>query len=297
MKRILITGTNSYVGNSFKNYVAQWPDEYQIDTISLRDGTWREKNFGGYDSIFHVAGIAHSDTGHASKKTKSEYYRINTDLTIEVAAKAKQDGVKQFIFMSSIIVYGDSAPIGKKKVITKDTVPCPSNFYGDSKLRAENGITPLNDESFHVVIIRAPMIYGKGSKGNYTTLAIVAQMTPVFPNIDNERSMLHIDNLCEFIKAVIDQKDKGMFFPQNQEYVQTSRLVNTIAVVNGKKIWLTKLFNPVLVLMFGIGIVNKVFGSLVYDQSMSIYEKANYQMYHFQESIIETEIGNRNERK
>ena len=118
MKRILITGANSYIGTSFAEYMAQWPDAYQVDAVDMIDGTWREKDFSGYDCIYHVAGIAHSDVGVITEEQKSLYYKVNTDLTIETAQKAKNEGVKQFIFMSSAIVYGDSAPIGKRKVIT-----------------------------------------------------------------------------------------------------------------------------------------------------------------------------------
>lgn len=293
MKRILITGANSYVGTSFENYVKQWPDQYQVDTISLHGDAWYEKNFGEYDSILHVAGIAHSDIRRASHKAKSKYYHINTNLTIEVAKKAKADGAKQFIFMSSIIVYGDSAPNGKKKVITRDTVPCPSNFYGDSKLQAENGILLLNDESFHIVIIRAPLIYGKGSKGNYVLLSKFVQKFPIFPYVENERSMLYIENLCEFLKVMIDYEKSGLFFPQNKEYIKTSVLVKTIAEIYGKKIWMTRLFNPAIRLMFGTRTVNKIFGNLVYEQFLSNYDKVNYQIRSFRESVEFTELENR----
>ena len=199
MKKVLITGANSYIGTSFENYVMQCHD-YQIDTVDMIDGKWRDKSFSEYDSVFHVAGIAHSDTGKVSEERKQFYYQINTDLTIETAEKAKADGVGQFIYMSSAIVYGDSAPIGKLKRITRDTPVAPANFYGDSKVQAENGLLKLADESFHVVILRPPMIYGKGSKGNYPQLSKFAQKLPLFPYIKNERSMLYIGNLTEFVK-------------------------------------------------------------------------------------------------
>ena len=187
--------------------------------------------------------------------------------------------------MSSIIVYGDSS---SKRVINKDTVPTPSNFYGNSKLQAEEGIKHLESDDFKIVILRPPMIYGKGSKGNYPRLANFAKKMPIFPDIDNERSMLHIDNLCEFLKAMIDHEESGIFFPQNKDYVKTSEMVRLISEVHGKKIWMTKLFNPILKLMFGIGIVKKVFGNLVYEKSMSNY-KENYRIRDFRESIIATE--------
>lgn len=283
MKKILITGADSYIGVSVENWLMNEPSKYKVDTVDVKDSSWKEKDFSGYDVVFHVAGIAHVSS---DPKMEAMYYKVNRDLTIEAAKKAKAEGVKQFIFMSSIIVYGDSS--SSKRVIDRDTIPTPSNFYGNSKLQAEIGIKDLEDDNFKIVVIRPPMIYGKGSKGNYPKLAKMAQKIPVFPDIDNERSMLHIDNLCEFIKVVINNEESGLFFPQNKEYVKTSEMVRLIAGVNGKKIWMTKMFNPILRMMFGIGVVSKVFGNLVYEKSMSEY-KVDYKIRDLKESIQMTE--------
>ena len=289
MKKVLITGANSYIGTSFENYVMQCHD-YQIDTVDMIDSTWRDKSFSEYNSVFHVAGIAHSDTGRVSEERKQFYYQINTDLTIETAKKAKADGVGQFIFMSSAIVYGDSAPIGKPKRITRDTPVAPANFYGDSKVQAENGLLKLADESFHVVILRPPMIYGKGSKGNYPLLSKFAQKLPLFPYIKNERSMLYIGNLTEFVKLMIDNNESGIFYPQNAEYVATSEMVQVIAQAHGKKTRLVKGTTvPLKAMSHVTGLVNKAFGNLSYDMSMSEY-KENYRKFSFEESIRQTEV-------
>lgn len=288
-KKILITGKDSYIGISFEKWLQQWPDDYAVDTVDMIGDEWRNRSFKGYDVVFHVAGIAHVS---ADPKLESLYYKVNRDLAIETAKKAKNDGVKQFIFMSSIIVYGGSGYINSERVITRDTVPQPNNFYGKSKFQAEQGILPLQDERFKLVILRPPMIYGKGSKGNYPKLAKIARILPFFPDIDNQRSMLHIDNLCEFIRLMIDNYEHGIFFPQNAEYVKTSEIVRLIAEVHGKKIRLTKIFNPLLGLLGRkIGLVNKVFGNLVYDNSMSEY-LGNYRVRDLQESIIVTESVN-----
>ena len=284
MKRVLITGKDSYIGTSVESWLIREPDKYSVETIDMRDGSWHTHDFSQYDVVFHVAGIAHVSS---DPKLEDLYYKVNRDLTVQAAAKAKADGVKQFIFMSSIIVYGDSGT--KKTIITRDTVPNPSNFYGDSKLQAENGIKPMRSDSFNIAIIRPPMIYGKGSKGNYPRLSKLAQKTPIFPNFQNERSMLHIDNLCEFIRALIDNNEAGTFFPQNKEFVRTSDLVKTIAEVHGKKVHLTKLFNPFIRMLFGVSIVNKVFGNQVYEASISKY-KFEYQLRSFRETIEQTEI-------
>lgn len=291
MKKILITGANSYIGMSFEKYIkANYPNDYIVDTIDMIDGTWREKSFSGYDSVFHVAGIAHSDNGKISAEKEKLYYAVNTDLTVETATKAKADGVKQFIFMSSAIVYGDSAPIGKSKVITRDTLVSPANCYGDSKVQAENGIRPLNDDNYRIVILRPPMIYGKGSKGNYPLLAKIVMKTPVFPMVNNQRSMLYIENLCEFVRLMVENDEQGTFWPQNSEYSNTSELVKLIAEAHGKKVRLVKGFGWALKIMSKvIGLVNKAFGSLSYEAGMSEY-MVEYRTSTLVDSIRKTEM-------
>ena len=292
MKKILITGANSYIGMSFEKYIKEnYPNDYVVDTVDMIDGSWRDKSFAGYDSVFHVAGIAHSDNGKISVEKEKLYRSVNTDLTVETAKKAKADGVKQFIFMSSAIVYGDSAPIGKSKVITRDTPVSPANCYGDSKVQAENGIRPLNDDIYSVVILRPPMIYGKGSKGNYPLLAKIALKLPIFPYVKNKRSMLYIENLCEFVRLMVENDERGTFWPQNAEYSNTSELVKMIAEAHEKKVYLVKGFGWALKIMSKVtGLVNKAFGSLSYEAGMSEY-KVEYRVADLEESIRRTEKG------
>lgn len=290
MIKLLITGKDSYIGVSVENYLKEnYPSEYEIDTLDMLDPAWREVSFSGYDAVFHVAGIAHSDSGKISDERAKLYYAVNTDLTVEVAKKAKADGVGQFIFMSSAIVYGESSPIGKAKHITKDTPPAPANCYGDSKLKAEEGILPLDCESFKVVVLRPPVIYGKGSKGNYPTLSSFARKMPIFPYVKNQRSMLYVEHLCEFVHLMLKNCESGIFHPQNKEYSNTSELVKLIGEVKGKKIILIRGFGWALKIMSVFaGIVNKAFGSLSYDMSLSEY-KEEYRKYSLKESIERTE--------
>ncbi len=292
MKRILITGANSYIGTSFEKYINEnYPNEYVVDTIDMIDGSWREKIFAGYDSVFHVAGIAHVDIGKADGEQEALYYRVNTDLTVETAQKAKAEGVGQFLFMSSAIVYGDSAPIGRQKCITRETPVAPANFYGDSKVRAENGILPLQDDSFRVVVLRPPMIYGKGSKGNYPMLARFARKLPIFPYVENQRSMLYIENLCEFVRLMVHNEERGIFFPQNETYSNTSQLVKLIAEAHGRGVRLVKGFGWALKILSRLtGLVNKAFGSMTYAMELSEY-KENYRVCNLSESIERTETA------
>lgn len=289
MKKVLITGANSYIGTSVEKYITEhYPDECTFDTVDLIDESWRESSFAGYDVVFHVAGIAHSDSGKISAEKEKLYRSVNTDLTIETAKKAKADGVKQFIFMSSAIVYGESAKLGKMKVITKDTPYSPANCYGDSKVQAEIGLNELDDNDFKVVILRPPMIYGKDSKGNYPALRKFAKL-PFFPYIKNERSMLYIENLCEFIRLIIRNEDRGVFFPQNSEYSNTSEMIREIGKTHGKRVRLVKGFTwAVKFLGLFTGLVKKAFGNFAYDMSLSEY-RDNYRVVGLKESIEKSE--------
>ena len=179
MKRILITGKNSYIGNAFESWVSQWPNEYQISKISVRDDKWKSEDWSRYDVILHVAGIAHNSSDASLEEL---YYSVNRDLSYKIAKKAKNEGVKQFIYLSSIIVYGT-----KNERITKDTSPNPDNFYGDSKLQAEQLISKLSSDEYHIAIIRPPMVYGKNSKGNFPLLVKMARILPTFPKYENKR--------------------------------------------------------------------------------------------------------------
>lgn len=292
MKKVLITGANSYIGTSVEKYITEhYPEECSFDTVDMIDGSWREKDFSGYDVVFHVAGIAHSDSGKISEEKAKLYYSVNTDLAVETANKAKSDGVKQFVFMSSAIVYGESSKVGKKKIITRETPVSPANAYGDSKVQAENGILPLADELFKVCVLRPPMIYGKGCKGNYQTLVKFAKKLKIFPYVKNERSMLYIENLCEFVRLMILNEESGVFFPQNSEYTNTSEMVKMIAAAHGKKLRLVHGVGwAVKCLGLFTGLVKKAFGSLTYDKTMSVY-KEEYCGKSLLQSIEETERG------
>ena len=258
MKKILITGANSYIGTSFEKYANDnFADQYQVDTIDMIGGTWREKSFKGYDVIFHVAGIAHQKE---TKENAHLYYEINRDLAVDVAKKAKTDGIKQFIFLSSMSVYGMDTG-----VITKDTKTNPKTNYGKSKLEAEQKIVGLRDKSFKICVLRPPMVYGDGCRGNYQTIIKLVKKFPFFPRVNNKRSLVQIDNLTAFIKDAVDRELDGLYFPQDKEYVGTIDLAKNIAKQLNKKIYFSFLLGfGVIILRPFIGKLKKAFGNLVY---------------------------------
>lgn len=268
MKKILITGANSYIGTSFEQYMAQWPDEYQVDTMDMIDGSWRDKSFSGYDSVFHVAGIAHISTKKLDQAARERYWTVNASLPVEVAKKAKAEEVDQFVFLSSMSIYGEHGSIKHPVEITRDTQPNPKDIYGESKYQAEKGLISLQSDSFTMAILRPPMIYGPNSKGNYQSLVKASRQFPIFPDIENTRSMLHIDKLCDCVKGIVDQELAGLFLPQDEKYVCTSKMVADLAAQQGRSIRLTKMFNPLIRLLSGrVDLVDKVFGGLVYRES------------------------------
>jgi UDP-glucose 4-epimerase len=260
LKKVLITGANSYVGTNVEKWLMKEPENFYVETLDMKDPNWKSFDFSRFDIVFHVAGIAHVST---KKSMKDLYFKVNRDLTIEVAKKAKESGVKQFIFMSSMIVYNS-----KETKITIETMPNPDNFYGLSKLEAENQLKMFKNENFTISIIRPPMIYGPNSKGNFGKLKKLSLKVIIFPNYQNKRSMLFIDNLSIFIKYIIDykQNDLVVYWPQNDSYSSTSNLVEAIRKINNKKTIKFKVFNPIIsILKNKIQFLNKMFSDFYYD--------------------------------
>lgn len=257
-KRILIIGQHSYIGESFQKYAEKfYSQDFEINTISARDELWKNIDFSYYDCVLNVTGIAHITE---NKSNRCLYYKVNRDLAIDLAIKAKKEGVHQFIVLSSMSVYGIVSGH-----ITKETIPKPTNAYGKSKLQADNLLQRIEDDFFKVVILRPPMVYGKNCKGNYKTLRKFALHFPVFPSISNQRSLIYIGNLCEFICGIIKKDCSGIFFPQNKDYVSTSDMVKTIARLHGKKRIFVSFFNPIIKII-PTKIFKKVFGNLTYEK-------------------------------
>ena len=294
MKKILILGANSYIGTSFHKYVKrEYPEQYDVDVVSLRGDDWKLNDWSDYDSVINVTGKAHADISTLTEEQKREYYSVNCNLACEAAKKAIADGPKQYIYFSSIIVYGDSSNNGTTMHITGQSQPNPTNFYGDSKWQAEQQLTKLFDtvemEKTKLVILRPPMIYGKDSKGNFKTLVKLAEKIPVFPTYHNERSMLYIENLAECLKILIEENREGVFLPQNERYVSTAEMVREIACVKGRKIYRGGWLNPLLRITFCFpgklgNMVRKAFGSMTIENSLS-NKVEGYQRYDLKESI------------
>ncbi|GAA0469187.1 NAD-dependent epimerase/dehydratase family protein [Alkalibacillus silvisoli] len=288
MKKILVTGVNSYIGASFTKWLSKYPDKYLVETISVRGEQWKEQSFKGYDVVFHTAAIV-----HVKENDTDQYYKVNRDLTIELANKAKEEGVKQFIFVSTMGVYGMETGH-----ITNNTIPAPKTPYAKSKYEAEKHLEELRNHDFHIAIVRPPIVYGRGCPGNYDKLATLASKAPFFPNVNNERSMIYIDNLSEFIRLLIVHEASGLYFPQNKDYVNTTQLAKKVAKAHGKKLKVTSILNwAVSIALKQSETFRKVFGTFVYDNELPgspgtliNNKRIDYETMSFDESINNTEV-------
>lgn len=252
--------------------------QYSITLISLRDNAWKLMSFVNYNIIIHTAALVHN-----SKKdiALSEYDKVNYLLTLALAEKAKKEGVRHFIFLSTMNVYGLNT--GR---ITASTPLNPNTSYGQSKAKAEDALKALSSEEFVVTIIRPPMVYGPNCKGNFKTLYKIANKVPIFPKVNNKRSAIFIDNLNEFIKIVIDERIEGTLFPQNKEYLNTSKAVSLLAKTSSKKVYLSKLAGFGVNLLMFSPTVQKAFGSLTYDPNLPGGPiDLDYDLFDFKDSV------------
>lgn len=259
MKRILITGKDSYIGTSFKKYLEQYPDNYYVEELDVRDDSWKEFDFSPFDVVYHVAGIAHKKE---VKENEQLYYQVNRDLAVDIAKKAKSENIHQFIFMSSMSVYGLNY---SDQLITKDTKCHPHTYYGKSKYKAELKLNELDDDNFKVCIVRPPMVYGKGAPGNMERLYKAVRKFHIFPTLRNERSSISIEKLCQDIKEYIDEDSQGLYLPQNKEYMCTVDMIRRQMKEENVKVFYLSIFNPIIRLFIGkVGIITKCFGDLRY---------------------------------
>lgn len=283
MKKILVVGKGGFVSNTFVNYMKKFGSQYQVTVISSMNHEWEYYDFTGYDAVYNASGLAHANAIDGSDEL---YYEVNGRLPGEIAAKAKAENVPLYISMSSQIIYGDMTGVGKKNVITSDTKPTAEGIYGKSKIMGEEKVLQYADDKFKTAIIRPPMIYSENAPENFERLCKFAVKSPIFPNLYNEQSMIYADNLCELIRLIIENQVGGIYFPQEPEYIHISKLVKDISKSVGKKMLVTKVFNPLLRLISGkVRFVRKAFGSLVYDKSLSGHFDWAYCVVSYEEAV------------
>ena len=298
MKRVLITGVNSYIGKSVVGYLEKYNEKlgkeaYQVVCISQRTPDWEQYDFSAYDSILDVTGISQVDERKLGEEQENNYYEINSHLACKTAQKAKREGIKQFIYLSSILVYGDAGLQRKSSTITESTKLNPTSIYGKSKCQAEGRLKELEEETFQVAIVRLPFVYGPDCKNGYALLSRWAGKLPLIPTTSDEKSMIYIENLCEFLRLLIEAEVGGVYFPQNATTASTMRMLEEIRTVRGRSTYKCSLLNPVIRLLMRMPgrcgkVTRRIMAGQCYELSMS-NALGNYQIVDLVESIQRTE--------
>ncbi len=287
---ILIIGKNSYIGNHIDEWMKNF--RHQVTQLDVLTDEWINFDYSPFDAIVHVAGIVHQP----KCQDWELYKRVNADMPIAIAKMAKEQGVKQYVFFSTMGVYG----VGKKltpNIIDEKTPLLADGMYGRSKLMAEEGLMKLQDETFKVVCVRPPSVYGKGCKGDYITGFVnLVRKFPIIPRAyENVRqSFIYIDNLSEFVRLVIEQKLHGAFCPQDDKSVCANELLCAIAKGLGKKYRSSSLLGYGVRLMSFLPIVKKGYGGIEYDKRLSNIQGLDYVVVPFEEGIKRTVAVNIN---
>ncbi|HCZ8622141.1 TPA: NAD-dependent epimerase/dehydratase family protein, partial [Staphylococcus aureus] len=240
-KTILITGKHGYVGNRLNGYLKA--QGHVVDQINVRGNQWKALDFSKYNVVIHLAAIVHNNNPNA---TMVDYMNVNYHLTKELAEKAKTEGVNQFIFFSTMSVFGLDGEVGKEVIINKNTLTKPTTSYGISKLRAEEMLREIQSNEFKVAVLRPPMIYGESAPGNFSKLIKISKILPLYPQIDNQRSSIYIENLEIYINELIENEGSGILHPQNNDYLNTNHAIFKMRELQNKKSMSIKLPNSLL---------------------------------------------------
>lgn len=277
IKNILITGSNGYLGNSFVNL---YKDIYTFEKFSLLNQKIEDINFSGVDVVLHCAALVHQKIKYSYEK----YHEINVDYPVKLAKLSKQNGVKQFVFISTISIYGENT-----QKLDEDTTCEPITPYGKSKLEAEKQLLNLNNDRFMVSIIRSPMIYGKNAPGNIDNLVKLVKKLRILPlaKIENKRSFISIQNLCYLINEVIQQGKNGIFLASDDETISTSKLIELMAKNLEKKVYLIKIpFFESLLKILKPSFHKRLYGSLEINNTITKQKLNLKNPYSLEEGII-----------
>lgn len=285
---ILIIGKNSYIGNHIEEWLTQFG--HTVTQLDVLTDVWKSFDYSAFEAIVHVAGIVH----RPDCSDWELYKRVNADMPFEIAKKAKNQGVKQYIYFSTMGVYEITKEL-RPSVVLKDTqlVGNDGSMYSKSKLMAEKALNELHDGTFSVAIVRPPSVYGKGCKGGYITgFTKIARMLPVFPRAYEhvKQSFIYIDNLSECVRLIAENHLSGVFCPQDDEIPNANRLFAVICQCLGKKYRSSKLLGFVLKLFSFVPLVKKAYGGIEYDRSVSGIPGYDYVVVPFEEGFRRTII-------
>ena len=249
--KLLLTGATGFLGSRLAtdlqtkpavNLTAavrrcvEIPAAHIVEVPNLDADTYWSTALIDQQVVIHAAARAHIMKDEMADPL-AEYRKINVDGTLNLARQAAEAGVKRFIFISSIKVNGEQTVLGKP--FRADDMPAPEDACGISKWEAEQGLQQLAKETgMEVVIIRPPLVYGPGVKGNFASMIKLIQKGLPLPlgAIDNQRSLVALDNLVDLIITCVDHPAAAnqVFLAGDGEDVSTTQLLRGVARAAGK---------------------------------------------------------------
>lgn len=266
MKKLLITGSSGFVG---KYFIKKYKDNYEIKNFSFLKDDINSLDCSDVDVVFHLSALVHQMDG----ASREEYEKVNVTQTLQLSKKAKESGIKHFVFISTVKVYGEETD----SKYSENSICNPEDDYGKSKLKAELELQKLEDKDFKISIIRTPIVYGYGVKANIKSLINLVNKVPLLPfgKIENKRSMVYIGNLCHLVYEIITQEKSGIFLASDDQPLSTSRLIELVAKNLDKKVYLVKIpFFESLLKILKPSFHKRLYGSLEIDNSIT-KEKLN----------------------
>lgn len=286
MKRILLTGANGFVGNYF---LKKYSSSYEIITFSFLNDNFVNLDLSNIDVVIHCSALVHQMKGASWE----QYEKININQTIQLADKAKKSGVKHFIFLSTIKVYGEES----NKHCYENSRTNPTDYYSISKLKAEDSIRNIESSNFKISVLRCPLIYGAGVRANFANLINLIKKASILPfkNIKNKRSLVFVGNVCFILHRIIFLEKRGIFLSVDDKALSTTDLIQIIAKYLDKKILLIDIiFFDKFLKIIKPSYYQRLFGSLVINNDYTMetlkLEKNKYSTAYGIREIFELNI-------
>lgn len=272
-KTLMITGASGFIGS---NFIKKYSEEYNIIPVCLIENKPEDLDCTGVDTILHLAALVHQMKGAPEEK----YFEVNTELTRRLATNAKENGVKHFVFYSTVKVYGFDGELNNHNFILTENSPCnPNDPYGASKYEAEKILNSLQDENFKVAMVRPPMVYGEGVKGNMLSLMKLINILPIIPfdYDNNRRSVISTENLLYMTHLIIKNEADGVYLGTEGNPVSIKEIAESIEKGLGKKKINVKFPSFIFKLLYKIkpNIMVRLYGTLAFEQQDN-YEKIKY---------------------
>lgn len=235
---LLITGSTGFIGSYFIN---QYSSQFIVNTFSFLRDSFDTLKLDGIDCVVHCGALVHQMNEEPSYK---QFFDSNVNHTLQMAIKAKASNVKQFIFISTVKVFGEES----KEIFNENSPTNPKDYYGLTKKIAEEKLLKLEDKNFKVAILRLPLVFGPGVKANFRSLINIVNTIKILPlgSINNKRSMVFVGNVCQYIFQIIKLKERGIFIANEDESFSTSELIHQISKALEKN-----------VILFSIPLLNK----------------------------------------